>query len=919
MTLRIGNATYLCIVLCILLVSGSNRTTHACDGIPATDRIEAVAFVAQAESTMRMGHTNEALRIYARLDSSVLQGSSDHLLIAAIYNNIGTIYESQNRYQDALWYYEEGLKILDGADVPQVAIALAHIRATEKGYVGGGGSPVNPDLYTGRIGAFSEFMARDDAEISRDLTAILLLNAGNMYFQQSQLDQAGSLYQRVQLMDGSPLAWRAEANLAWLALEMKDYSKAENKLMSIIDSPELVDQTMRFRRAYLAIGVSHGARAEYEKASEYMQHALALYQEAEDVRGQGRTLAHLGTVAFGMRDLTTAIAYYEEALQVNAAHQDAETGWHATGGLAKCYQAQGDYEKASRFYAAYLDIVKRVGTYFNTDQGRVSFLENHNEIYKDYIRVEIEKARFSHNYQQVRKAVETFRDEGLRTLLQASRVVAVREAGHISIEDIRSTYRQAIAARDHFAGDPFPLLGWINAPDLETDRMSVAQMSPGVDTYMPTNRMFPGIPSPLAEPETIDFDSSLIPNVAFLEYFILPEQIAIFLKTPSDEVYGACVKVSDHLLKDLISKLGYALGVDQNNRVSATRQFIPKPVGPRRRHEFKFQEISKQLYQLLIAPLDAYLKQLKYDELVIVPHSILWQIPFTALLEDNKHYLGDRFSLSYASSEENWRMIAGRVRTSNHHSARAWIVGNPQLPDSINVCDLILKFQPIQGSQKEAREIYDLFGEGRATLFLNENADRLRLDAWHSEFSVIHLATHGFACPEDPLSSLIVLSALDPEMAQFSDNRSKVVVGSDTSYAVTIDGKVPSGVPPSLETLSDGMYYPGYLDARTIIRKYSLNADLVTLSACQTGLGKFLSQGTIGLSRAFLRAGARSVLVSLWNVDDQSTKMLMTEFYKAYLTHGNKALALRRAMSTTRAQHPHPKYWAAFTLVGMHE
>jgi CHAT domain-containing protein len=113
--------------------------------------------------------------------------------------------------------------------------------------------------------------------------------------------------------------------------------------------------------------------------------------------------------------------------------------------------------------------------------------------------------------------------------------------------------------------------------------------------------------------------------------------------------------------------------------------------------------------------------------------------------------------------------------------------------------------------------------------------------------------------------------------------------------------------------------YPGLLDARVIISRFHLKADLVTLSACQTGLGQLSSEGMIGLSRAFLAAGARSFLVSLWNVDDEATKELMITFYKEYLRHGNKGLALQRAMQQTRRQYPEPKYWAAFTLFGMAE
>jgi len=93
----------------------------------------------------------------------------------------------------------------------------------------------------------------------------------------------------------------------------------------------------------------------------------------------------------------------------------------------------------------------------------------------------------------------------------------------------------------------------------------------------------------------------------------------------------------------------------------------------------------------------------------------------------------------------------------------------------------------------------------------------------------------------------------------------------------------------------------------------------VTLSACQTGLGQLSGEGMIGLTRAFLAAGSRSLMVSLWRVDDRSTKDLMIHFYRAYLTHGNKGLALQTAMAETRKQYPEPKYWAAFALVGMAE
>ncbi len=94
-------------------------------------------------------------------------------------------------------------------------------------------------------------------------------------------------------------------------------------------------------------------------------------------------------------------------------------------------------------------------------------------------------------------------------------------------------------------------------------------------------------------------------------------------------------------------------------------------------------------------------------------------------------------------------------------------------------------------------------------------------------------------------------------------------------------------------------------------------ADLVVLSACQTQLG-VLSRGddVVGLTRAFIYAGAPSVISSLWSVDDQATGLLMTSFYKHLRSGMSKAAALRAAQADTRAAYPHPYYWAAFVLTG---
>ncbi|MFM7575932.1 MAG: CHAT domain-containing protein, partial [Microcystaceae cyanobacterium] len=104
------------------------------------------------------------------------------------------------------------------------------------------------------------------------------------------------------------------------------------------------------------------------------------------------------------------------------------------------------------------------------------------------------------------------------------------------------------------------------------------------------------------------------------------------------------------------------------------------------------------------------------------------------------------------------------------------------------------------------------------------------------------------------------------------------------------------------------------LTAREVATNRNLPTDLVVLSACQTGLGRISGDGMLGLSRAFIIAGARTVIVSQWSVSDSATKELMLAFYQHYLATGNKAIALQKAMQKVRsmAEYKHPRFWAAF-------
>ncbi|NEP26756.1 CHAT domain-containing protein [Moorena sp. SIO3I6] len=107
----------------------------------------------------------------------------------------------------------------------------------------------------------------------------------------------------------------------------------------------------------------------------------------------------------------------------------------------------------------------------------------------------------------------------------------------------------------------------------------------------------------------------------------------------------------------------------------------------------------------------------------------------------------------------------------------------------------------------------------------------------------------------------------------------------------------------------------GLLTAEEIFTM-KLSAELVVVSACETGVGDIKSEGVIGLSRSLVAAGVPSIIVSLWSIPDDKTTELMTEFYQNLERTGDKAQALRQAMLTMIPKSGNPKDWAAFTLIG---
>jgi CHAT domain-containing protein len=276
----------------------------------------------------------------------------------------------------------------------------------------------------------------------------------------------------------------------------------------------------------------------------------------------------------------------------------------------------------------------------------------------------------------------------------------------------------------------------------------------------------------------------------------------------------------------------------------------------------------QMLHRLLIEPIATLLPANPSERVIFIPQGSLFLVPFAALKSPNGKYLIEQHTLLTSPSIQVLDLTRQQKLTRQKVTNRL-IVGNPTMPSlSLSPGEAPEQLAELPGAEAEARAIAQFL---QAPVLTGDRATKATVKQQMSTAQVIHLATHGLLDDQRGIGSAIALA--------------------------------PSGDDNGLLTAEE-------------ILDLKLNADLVVLSACDTGRGKITGDGVIGLSRSLISAGAPSVIVSLWAVPDGPTAALMTQFYQNLQTNPDKAQALRQAMLTTMQQHPNPRDWAAFTLIG---
>jgi CHAT domain-containing protein len=666
-----------------------------------------------------------------------------------------------------------------------------------------------------------------------------------------------------------------------------NYAKAiEYTQQSLAIAREIKDR-QREGAALGNLGNTYGSLGDYTKAIEYTEQWLAIAREIKDRQQEGRALGHLGAAYGSLGDYTKAIEYTQQHLAIAREIKDRLGEGNALGNLGVAYYSLGNSAKAIEYKQQRLVIAREIkdrlgegNTLGNLGVAYASLGNSAKAI--DYAQQRLVIAREIKDRSGEGAALNNLGaaflkagnlTEAEKMLIDAIQVsesirqmLGSNDANKVSIfEGQANTYRTLqkvrVAQNNPIAALEIAERGRARAfVDLLTERLSSGDAN-SVIAAAPNRDQIRQI--------------AKAQNATLVQYSIIYDGFQIHGKSETREsaIYIWVIQPTGEItfrpvdLKPLWQKHNASL----TSLIVGNQEFL----AVRSRSSFgstQPQPDLPTLHQLLIDPIASLLPKDPNAHVIFIPQGSLFQVPFPALQDEGGTYLIQKHTILTAPSIQVLdltRQQRQKLAQKPANSRNALVLGNPTMPSvSLSPGDPKQRLSPLPGAEAEARAIAPLL---KTQAITGAQGTKAEIVQKMPQASIIHLATHGLLDDVRGLGSAIALA--------------------------------PSGSDDGLLTAEE-------------IFDMKLQANLVVLSACNTGFGRITGDGVIGLSRALISAGVPSVIVSLWAVPDAPTSELMQSFYQNLQKNPNKAQALRQAMLSTMKTHPQPRNWAAFTLIG---
>jgi CHAT domain-containing protein len=357
--------------------------------------------------------------------------------------------------------------------------------------------------------------------------------------------------------------------------------------------------------------------------------------------------------------------------------------------------------------------------------------------------------------------------------------------------------------------------------------------------------------------------------------------------------------VLKHTGESVFCDLGDAASIE--NIVADFRQSLSQ-------QEADVEKHGRKLDARIMAPLRPHLEGIQ--RLWISSDRALHTVPFEAFVDESKHYLVERFGITYVGTGRELT----KPKSTNKNTNKPFILANPTFARSASAGKTSAEsaektrsvdfrkvhFDPLPGTAAEAEGIHKALPN--ATVVTGEAATREALLTLVRP-SILHIATHGFyLAQEKPKQESGTVRGLELDGA------------NETGEVASADPLLRSGL--ALAGADGGA---GIVSALELASMDLIGTKLAVLSACETGLGDLKNgEGVFGLRRALVIAGAEAQVVSLWQVDDEATRTMMVEYYTRLEAGGGRSEAMRatRMAMMRNPQTTHPFYWASFLVSG---
>jgi CHAT domain-containing protein/Tfp pilus assembly protein PilF len=854
--------------------------------------------------------------------------------VAGSYSNIGRIYIIQGHYNKGLEYFHQALAIrkqIFGKQHPFVASSYNSIGGA---YLQTGQYALALEYYQQALAIRKQVLGEQHPDV-----AINYANIGILYFYQGRAaealaysNQSLAILKHV-LGDQHPEVAKSFINIANVYIYQGQYHQAlENQLQALaILKQAFIESHPNLAIHYKSVGHTYVKLGQFQEAMKNFEQALEIFilTFGEQHPEIALTYHNIGLLYNIKGQFAAAISEYRKSLNAFLPHYRAN-GFHSLRSnspevlkfpLTHLCQSLAFRKNAGddnlalatvRFADCFIDSLRRAYTYEND---KLQLGADANQLYQ----VAIDVAQWNKQdeecfyYSEKNKAA---------VLAQSLNEATALKLGGIpdSLLNKDKELRTQVAYYTKASIDEE-----LNCP--KCDSTKLLNLKSGLFTYQQQHTALKTkLESEFLQYFALKYKAAKIsvkevqqgfltdnPNTAIIEYLLGDTVLYAFCITKDkysihrQKLDSTRFKKTNALQLE-VKKLGRALA-DINLYLDPTTT-VSQPAGV--------------LYEYLIKPFE---QQIKGKDLIIIPDAELNKIPFELLMEPNPNmkavskwqdlpYLIKQHNISYHYSAhlllEEWQKGKKQPVKSSGFVAFAPVFDDTSTGKIVSNENVVEKsylayisredtlsraftndgrlITPLPGTEREVKAIYELFNQRNqpAKYYLNDQANESMVKSINLKpYKYLHFATHGLTDEDRPTNSCLILAQNQLPTPNPSPS-----------------GEGP-GVGDNLLTSSE-MY------------GLEIDAELVVLSACQTGKGTLKAgEGIIGLTRGLLYAGARNLLVSQWNVNDASTAELMTKFYSKILAGQSNRQALREAkLELLNSKFACPHYWSAFVLVG---